>query len=39
MEIYIYTLKLKEAYHDQTTWDKETYEIIEAHDNRLKNDF
>lgn len=39
METYIYTLKLKEAYHDQTTWNKEVYEIIETHYNRLKNDF
>ncbi len=39
METFVYTLKLNKDYQDQSTWDKEAYEVIEKHYLRLKSDF
>ncbi len=37
-DLYLY-LKTKRGLSRSTTWNKEAYEIIETHYNRLKNDF
>lgn len=36
---YIYVLKLNEAYYDEESWTDEVNQIVEAHFERLKDDF